>query len=244
MSGMNFLAHGSQDLYTTFMQNTKGFTASDANKANIIGETGAVIGALFGGFVSQSLGRRITLIVACLQMVLCIHPVVSHDAFINRRCNNNPCLKYADRWIVPSSWSALTAGAFFFQAGVNIAWGTIAVHLNELAPPAFRGLYPGTVYQLGNMVSAAAAQIEATAGLSIRLTINGEDQPDYGKIQAIVAAASCGLVLLCALFGPERHSVDFENENTAMEQGAPNENEKDGRNSEKGDIMYIENTSQ
>jgi len=66
-------------------------------------------------------------------------------------------------------------------------------------------------------------------------------------------------VLLCALFGPERHSVDFESEcrvttlsctdifqdeNTAMEQGVPNENEKDRRDSEKGDIMYIENTSQ
>lgn len=36
----------------------------------------------------------------------------------------------------------------------------MAVYLNELAPPAFRGLYPGTVYQLGNAVSSAAAQIE------------------------------------------------------------------------------------
>ncbi|THV05104.1 MFS general substrate transporter [Dendrothele bispora CBS 962.96] len=196
MSGMNFLAHGSQDLYTTFMQNSKGFSADDANKANIIGETGAVLGALFGGFVSQILGRRITLIVACLW-----------------------CCAFIPLWIIPSTWGSLTVGAFFFQSGVNIAWGTIAVHLNELAPPAFRGLYPGTVYQLGNMASAAAAQIEATAGLSIRLTINGQDQPDYGKIQAIVAAASCGLVLVCALLGPERHSADLTNENTAIEQG-------------------------
>lgn len=36
----------------------------------------------------------------------------------------------------------------------------VAAYLNELAPPAFRGLYPGTVYQLGNAASSAASQIE------------------------------------------------------------------------------------
>lgn len=60
------LSHGSQDLYTTFMQKSKGFSASLATKANIVGEVGAVVGAMAGGFVSQILGRRLTLIFACV----------------------------------------------------------------------------------------------------------------------------------------------------------------------------------
>ncbi|THV05099.1 MFS general substrate transporter [Dendrothele bispora CBS 962.96] len=141
-TALNFLAHGSQDLYTTFMQNSKGFSADDANKANIVSQIGAIFGGMFGGLVSQSLGRRITLILACLQ-VLCL----------------------AGRWIVPSAWGALAVGACFFQFGVHSAWGmcTMAAHLNELSPPAFRALFPGTVQQLGAMASSAAAQIEVGA---------------------------------------------------------------------------------
>jgi hypothetical protein len=63
------LAHGSQDLYTTFMQLSKGFTPSLSTKANIIGETGAVAGALFGGFASQIIGRRVTLMAACTSVM-------------------------------------------------------------------------------------------------------------------------------------------------------------------------------
>ncbi|KAF9467456.1 major facilitator superfamily domain-containing protein [Collybia nuda] len=196
LSGLNFVSHGSQDLYTTFMQSSKGFSSSLSTTANIIGEAGAVAGALFGGYISQLIGRRVTLIAACVWAC----------AFI-------------PLWILPDAWGALSAGAFFFQFGLNTAWGTIVIYLNELAPPAFRGLYPGTVYQLGNAASAAAAQIEATAGLSIRKTVRGVDQPDYGKVQAIMAAASVGLVLVCAIFGPEKHSASFEVENTAIEDG-------------------------
>ncbi|KAJ7594583.1 MFS general substrate transporter [Mycena floridula] len=199
LSALNFinkLAHGSQDLYTTFMQTSKGFSADLATKANIIGETGAVCGAALGGWISQSLGRRMTLLLAVV-------------------------------WILPDAWGQLSAGAFFFQLGVNIAWGSVAVYLNELAPGQFRGLYPGTVYQLGNAASAAAAQIEATAGLSIRKIVGGVDQPDYasiisspGKVQAIMAASSCALLLVAVVFGPERHSVDLEAEHTAIEDEA------------------------
>ncbi|GJJ14765.1 hypothetical protein Clacol_009033 [Clathrus columnatus] len=165
MSGMNFLSHGSQDLYTTFMQVSKGFSADRATKANIVGECGAVLGAVLGGYTSQFLGRRLTLVVGC----------------------------------------------------------AIAVYLNELSPPAFRGLYPGTVYQLGNAASSAAAQIEATAGLHIRKQVFGVNQPDYGKVQAIMAACSAGLILLAVMFGPENHSIHFEDAGIAIEAFPENE---------------------
>ncbi|KAF4599301.1 hypothetical protein EYR40_006393 [Pleurotus pulmonarius] len=195
-TGLNFLAHSSQDLYTTFMQKSKGFSPFLATRANIVGETGAVLGALLGGYISQFLGRKNTLILSIIW-----------------------CGGFIPLWVLPSSWGSLSVGAFFFQAGVNIAWGMVAAYLNELAPPAFRGLYPGTVYQLGNAASSAASQIEATAGLTIRKQVQGVDQPDYGTVQAIMAAASGALVLGCALFGPENHSVDLNEAKTAIEEG-------------------------
>ncbi|KAL0570255.1 hypothetical protein V5O48_011717, partial [Marasmius crinis-equi] len=33
-----------------------------------------------------------------------------------------------------------------------------------------------------------------------------------GKVQAIVSAASCVVVLACVLVGPEKHSVEFDGE--------------------------------
>ena len=56
------------------MQNSKGFDASHATTANIIGETGAVAGAFAGGFISQFLGRRLTLLLASVYVSFIAHP--------------------------------------------------------------------------------------------------------------------------------------------------------------------------
>ena len=42
MTGFNFLSHGSQDLYPTYLQESKGFTKFNATVATIIGNCGAV----------------------------------------------------------------------------------------------------------------------------------------------------------------------------------------------------------
>ena len=42
MSGFNFLSHGSQDLYPTYLQDSKGFSKFDATVATIIGNCGAI----------------------------------------------------------------------------------------------------------------------------------------------------------------------------------------------------------
>ncbi|KAG9220535.1 hypothetical protein CCMSSC00406_0003991 [Pleurotus cornucopiae] len=261
ISGLQFLAHSSQDLYTTFMQASKGFSASLANEANIIGEAGALIGGALGGYLSQFLGRKITVVFAC----------VWSAAFI-------------PLWMLPSSWGRLSIGAFFFQVGVNIAWGmlvrifcvilgevftsiasgAIAIHLNELAPPAFRGAFTGTVHQMGNMASSASAQIiagirslfipsrlsnilQATAGITLRKQVNGVDQPDYGTIQAIMAALSCAMVIICTFFGPERHSAHFEDGRTAIEEGVAHKDRTSSYSGEgegeKVTVEYIEHRS-
>lgn len=51
------------------MQRSKGFSASLSTTANIVGEAGAVVGALFGGYISQIIGRRVTLMVACMSVL-------------------------------------------------------------------------------------------------------------------------------------------------------------------------------
>jgi hypothetical protein len=40
--GFNFLSHGSQDLYPTYLQTTKGFNSYHATVATIIGNCGAI----------------------------------------------------------------------------------------------------------------------------------------------------------------------------------------------------------
>src|SRR6202022_112186 len=55
----------------------------------------------------------------------------------------------------------LAMGAFLMQVMVQGAWGVIPVHLNELSPDEARGTFPGLVYQLGNLLAAATATIQA-----------------------------------------------------------------------------------
>jgi MFS transporter, SHS family, lactate transporter len=128
MTGFNFFSHGSQDLYPTYLQQSKGFSPHDATVATIIGNCGAVAGGALSGYVSQYWGRRLTIIIFTLLT----------GAFI-------------PLWILPSGFSALSAGAFCIQFGVQGAWGVIPIQLGEISPPAFRATFPGVAYQLGNV---------------------------------------------------------------------------------------------
>lgn len=167
MTGFNFLSHGSQgtilfqlcsrstphsrsgsdiiarlrntDLYPTYIEDDKLLSSNLATKATIIGNCGAVAGGTIAGLVSQRLGRRLTMMLF----------ILSIGAFI-------------PLWIIPSGFSALAAGAFCVQFGVQGAWGIIPIQLAEMSPPAFRATFPGLMYQLGNMVSSASSQIEAS----------------------------------------------------------------------------------
>ena len=60
-------------------------------------------------------------------------------------------------WVTPQDWSSITAGTFFIQSAVNGAWGVMPILLNEYAPPQFRGVFPGTVYQLGTLYTQIRA---------------------------------------------------------------------------------------
>ncbi|KAF8632040.1 hypothetical protein AX15_002084 [Amanita polypyramis BW_CC] len=198
MSGFTFLAHGSQDLYPKYLTASKGFSEHDATIATIIGTCGAISGGVIAGYGSQYIGRRLTMVIF----------VVIAGAFI-------------PLWILPSSFSALSAGAFWVQFGIQGAWGVIPIQLAEMSPPAFRATFPGVAYQLGNMVSSASAQIEAT-GAAHQTTHdkNGKIIPDYSKVQGIFIGVVAAYVVIVSILGPENHGSHFEKHKTAFEEGA------------------------
>ncbi|KAG9078507.1 hypothetical protein FRC06_008324 [Ceratobasidium sp. 370] len=196
MTGFNFLSHGSQDLYPTYLQKSKLLTAHQSTVATIIGNCGAITGGVVAGYVSQHIGRRLTIIIfVCLV-----------GAFI-------------PLWILPDGFGKLSAGAFCVQFGVQGAWGVVPIFLAEMSPPAFRATFPGVAYQLGNMVSSASAQIEATGGEHLRTTVHGQAVPDYAKVQGIFLGVIAAYLIVVTIFGPEHHGSEFEKHKTAFEEG-------------------------
>lgn len=195
MTGFNFLSHGSQDLFPTYIEKTKGFSVKDASKITIVSNVGAIVGGSIAGYASQYAGRRL-----CIFLVLCYTA-----AFI-------------PLWILPNTFGGLTAGGFFMQSGVQGAWGVVPIYLSEIAPPAFRASFAGVAYQLGNMVSSAAAQIEARGGENIKLA--GTNTPDYATVQGILIGCVIGWMMLCIVLGPEAQGAHFENAKVANQRGA------------------------
>jgi SHS family lactate transporter-like MFS transporter len=200
MTGFNFFSHGSQDLYPTYLQTTKGFDSYHATVATIIGNCGAVTGGAIAGMVSQFIGRRLTIIIF----------VLIAGAFI-------------PLWILPGSFGGLSAGAFWLQFGVQGAWGVIPIQLAEMSPPGFRATFPGVTYQLGNMVSSASAQIEATGGDHMKTTIvvDGVRKvvPDYARVQGILIGTVAAYIIFLTIIGPENHGSNFEEQGLAFEIG-------------------------
>lgn len=220
MTGFNFLSHSSQDLYPTMIQKVSlarlptPEAAHLSSMATIIGNCGAIAGGLLAGYTSQYLGRRLTM---CLFIVLVGVLIPA--------------------WILPTSFSGLAAGAFFIQFGVQGAWGVVPIYLNEIAPPAFRAVWAGLSYQLGNMVSSASAQIEARGGESLQIhnpkcpynaagvavCPSGQEPTiaDYAKVSAILLGVVCGYLLLVIIFlGTEARGAHFETAPPAVEAGA------------------------
>jgi SHS family lactate transporter-like MFS transporter len=135
MTAFNWMSHGTQDVYPTFLQATHsggaGLSPETAKLIAVIYNVGAIIGGLTFGTLSQRFGRRYV-IVFCAVLGLPIVPLfaLSHTA------------------------AMLCLGAFLMQVAVQGAWGVIPAHLTEMSPDAIRGFYPGVTYQLGNLLAA------------------------------------------------------------------------------------------
>ncbi|KAI7906907.1 major facilitator superfamily domain-containing protein [Cokeromyces recurvatus] len=195
MAFMNFFSHGSQDLYPTFLTTQLGYTPTEQTVTSVIMNLGAICGGILFGYLSNYFGRRLILSVCA----------ICAGAFI-------------PLWIYGPNIHTLQFGAFVMQFFVQGGWGVIPAHINELSPPSFRGLLPGLSYQLGNLISAASSQIEATIGEkypvrnadgSFKLNTKGETIADYGLTQAIFMGCVCGCLLITALIGKEERNRDF-----------------------------------
>lgn len=187
MAGFNFMSHGSQDLYPTLLTAQLQYGNDRSTVTNCVANLGAIFGGIVCGHFSTFVGRRLTIIIACIVGGAMIYP-----------------------WAYTKG-SGINAGVFFLQAGVQGAWGVIPIHLSELSPPAYRSLVVGLSYQLGNLASSASSTIESTIGERFPITLpNGEEGYNYSKVMSIFIGAVFGFVILVTLIGPENRGADFD----------------------------------
>jgi MFS transporter, SHS family, lactate transporter len=141
MTAFNWMSHGTQDVYPTFLKATgqggAGLAESTTLVIVVIYNVGAIIGGLVFGTLSERFGRRYT-IAFCALLGLPIVPLFAYS----------------------SAAAMLCLGSFLMQVVVQGAWGVIPAHLTEMSPDAVRGFYPGVTYQLGNVLAALNLPIQ------------------------------------------------------------------------------------
>jgi MFS transporter, SHS family, lactate transporter len=183
MTAFNYMSHGAQDLYATYLEKQRGFGVNAKSMIAIVYAIGAICGGTVVGFLSQRWGRRRLIMLSAAFGMLLI-PL----------------------WIFAPSTALLIMGGFLIQFMVQGAWGVVPVHLSELSPPEFRGTFPGLAYQLGNFAAAYAAQQQAWLAERFRLA-NGE--PNYALTMALVEAIAFLVVIFLAAIGREERGKEF-----------------------------------
>jgi SHS family lactate transporter-like MFS transporter len=183
MTAFNYMSHGTQDLYPTFLEKQRGFDVGKKSMVTMIYAIGAICGGTVVGFLSQRWGRRRCIILCAMGGILLI-----------------------PTWVFAPGTLILIAGGFLMQFMVQGAWGVVPVHLSELSPPLLRGTFPGLAYQLGNCAAAYAAQQQAWLADHFR-TATGI--PNYGLTMALVELAVFLAIILLAAIGREARGREF-----------------------------------
>jgi MFS transporter, SHS family, lactate transporter len=149
MTMMNFMSHGTQDLYPTFLQRQRDYTPRATAIITAISMVGAVAGGLAFGLYSDRRGRRRAMVTAAL-LGATLTPL----------------------WILAPNLPLLVLGAFLMQFMVQGAWGVIPAHINELSPSSLRGFFPGFAYQLGVLLASSIGYVEAVLGEHFSYTLS------------------------------------------------------------------------
>ncbi|MEP6829634.1 MAG: MFS transporter [Rhizomicrobium sp.] len=178
MTAFNFFSHGTQDIYPTFLQKQHGFGNGTVSLIAILYNIAAIAGGMTFGILSQRFGRRRASMTAALIAI----PV----AFL---------------WAFSPTAALLGLGAIMMQFLVQGAWGVVPAHLNELSPSDARGTFPGTVYQLGNLIASVNAVLQTT--------VAERSGGNYAVALASVAICACLVIALCMKFGPEAKDVEM-----------------------------------
>ena len=74
MAAFNFMSHGSQDLYPTFLQKQRGFDPHQTAIVAIVANIGAIIGGTLFGALSQQFGRKRTILL-CVMLGALTNPL-------------------------------------------------------------------------------------------------------------------------------------------------------------------------
>ncbi len=178
MTAFNFFSHGTQDLYPTFLREQHHFDPHTVSIITIVLNIGAIVGGLFFGSLSEKIGRRVAIFIAALIAL----PVLY-------------------LWTFSTTPVMLAVGAFLMQISVQGAWGVIPVHLNEISPDEIRATFPGLVYQLGNLLAAVNATMQASIATS--------HDNNYGMVMAIVAGTVAVVIAALIFFSRERRGIDM-----------------------------------
>jgi len=138
---MNFISHGTQDMYPTFLARQRGLTPEQIANITMLSMVGAILGGLVFGFYSDRTGRRRSMVTAALG-ALAVVPL----------------------WIAAPNTGLIVLGVFLMQFFVQGAWGVVPAHMNELSPGALRGFFPGFAYQLGVLCASSITFFESLLG--------------------------------------------------------------------------------
>jgi SHS family lactate transporter-like MFS transporter len=138
MTMMNFVAHGTQDMFPTFLKEQRRFASGLTAVVTIVSNFGAIAGGICGGFFSDRFGRRRGIVTALLLATAAI-PL----------------------WAYAPTTALLMAGAFLMQFMVQGAWGVVPAHITELSPDSVRGFFPGFTYQCGVLIAGSVGFLEA-----------------------------------------------------------------------------------
>jgi MFS transporter, SHS family, lactate transporter len=138
MAMMNFISHGTQDMYPTYLQQQHGFLPRTTAFVTIVSMIGAILGGVVMGHYSDRRGRRRAMLISAVGALLLI-PL----------------------WVFAPNLPLIFLGAFLMQFMVQGAWGVIPAHITELSPNELRGFFPGFAYQVGVLLASSSAFIES-----------------------------------------------------------------------------------
>ncbi|KAJ5087727.1 hypothetical protein N7456_011343 [Penicillium angulare] len=189
-TAFNFCTHGSSDFYPTFLRDQVGLDATFSSITVIVGQAGAIVGGLALGYTSTFLGRRLTMLIACVFGGSIL------PAYILLRSKS------------------LSVSGFFQHIFVGGVWGPMPIYLLEMSPAETRTFMAGLTYQLGNLGASASATIQSTMGEKYPLppSADGTKRFDYAKVIAIFLGVIWAIMPFLILVGAEMTQGEREEE--------------------------------